>query len=44
MGCAQGRTRKTLKPALGQIYKGAGNENEISNQTYKSINLWQKAK
>jgi len=44
MGFAQGRTRKTLKPALGQIYKGAGNENEISNQSYKSIIMWQEAK
>lgn len=42
MGCAQEHITKTLKSALVQIYKGAANE--ISDQSYKSIIMWQEAK
>jgi len=37
MDCVRGHTRKILKPALDQIYKGAANEKAISNQPNKNI-------
>jgi hypothetical protein len=42
MDCVLERTRKILKPASDLIYKGAADENAISNQPYKSI-MWHKA-